>query len=348
MTTIRAEGLNCVVVTLTTRTEPLSLSSLFSFSLYIYHRARASMSSVSSFAAISSPPSSLNRASFASRLSSPFPFRHNTRFGVKCSYAEAGVKEDSNSGTIDVVADVKTERVVVLGGSGFVGSAICKAAVSKGIEAISLSRASLLLKFMGGSGDVFYANWDEVLAGATAVVSTLGGFGSEEQMQRINGEANVVAVTAAKDFGIPKFILISVHDYNLPSFLLSSGYFTGKRKAESEVKWCIIGFSYYVYDTETRMVIGVVLRPGFIYGKRRVDGFEIPLDLIGGPLERFLQATENFTKPLSSLPGSDLLLAPPVSVDDVAFAVINAITDDDFFGIFTIEQIKEAAAKVRV
>ncbi|GMQ04243.1 hypothetical protein CsSME_00049727 [Camellia sinensis var. sinensis] len=99
------------------------------------------MSSVSSFAAISSPPSSLNRASFASRLSSPFPFRHNTRFGVKCSYAEAGVKEDSNSGTIDVVADVKTERVVVLGGSGFVGSAICKAAVSKGIEAISLSRS---------------------------------------------------------------------------------------------------------------------------------------------------------------------------------------------------------------
>ncbi|GMQ04242.1 hypothetical protein CsSME_00049727 [Camellia sinensis var. sinensis] len=300
------------------------------------------MSSVSSFAAISSPPSSLNRASFASRLSSPFPFRHNTRFGVKCSYAEAGVKEDSNSGTIDVVADVKTERVVVLGGSGFVGSAICKAAVSKGIEAISLSRSgrpsyssSWVDQVTWMSGDVFYANWDEVLAGATAVVSTLGGFGSEEQMQRINGEANVVAVTAAKDFAIPKFILISVHDYNLPSFLLSSGYFTGKRKAESEV--------LSKYPTS-----GVVLRPGFIYGKRRVDGFEIPLDLIGGPLERFLQATENFTKPLSSLPGSDLLLAPPVSVDDVAFAVINAITDDDFFGIFTIEQIKEAAAKARV
>lgn len=300
------------------------------------------MSSVSSFAAISSPPSSLNRASFASRLSSPFPFRHNTRFGVKCSYAEAGVKEDSNSGTIDVVADVKTERVVVLGGSGFVGSAICKAAVSKGIEAISLSRSgrpsyssSWVDQVTWMSGDVFYANWDEVLAGATAVLSTLGGFGSEEQMQRINGEANVVAVTAAKDFGIPKFILISVHDYNLPSFLLSSGYFTGKRKAESEV--------LSKYPTS-----GVVLRPGFIYGKRRVDGFEIPLDLIGGPLERFLQATENFTKPLSSLPGSDLLLAPPVSVDDVAFAVINAITDDDFFGIFTIEQIKEAAAKARV
>lgn len=93
---------------------------------------------------------------------------------------------------------------------------------------------------------------------------------------------------------------------------------------------------------------GVVLRPGFIYGKRKVDGFEIPLDVVGQPLEKLLSSVENFTKPLSSLPASDLILAPPVSVDDVAYAVINAIVDDSFFGVFTIEQIKEAAAKVRV
>ncbi|KEH21457.1 DUF676 family protein [Medicago truncatula] len=47
--------------------------------------------------------------------------------------------------------------------------------------------------------DVFYVNWGEVLPGATAVVSTLGGFGSEEQMSKINGEANVVAVNAAEE-----------------------------------------------------------------------------------------------------------------------------------------------------
>jgi hypothetical protein len=40
-----------------------------------------------------------------------------------------------------------------------------------------------------------------VLVGATAVVSTLGGFGNEEQMKRINGEANAIAVDAAKEFG---------------------------------------------------------------------------------------------------------------------------------------------------
>lgn len=242
---------------------------------------------------------------------------------------------------IDVVADVKTERIVVLGGTGFVGSAICKAAVSKGIEVVSLSRSGRpsytdpwIDQVTWMAGDVFYARWDEVLVGATAVISTLGGFGNEEQMKKINGEANILAVDAAKDYGVPKFVLISVHDYNLPSFLLSSGYFTGKRKAESEV------LSKYPSS-------GVVLRPAFIYGKRKVDGFEIPLDLIGEPLERLLLAAERFTRPLASLPASDLLLVPPLSVDDVAFASIYALKDDDFFGVFTVEQIKEAAAKTR-
>ncbi|XP_006653360.2 uncharacterized protein At1g32220, chloroplastic [Oryza brachyantha] len=265
-----------------------------------------------------------------------------SRLLTRRNFAASDIREDYSSTPIDVVADVKTEKIVVLGGSGFVGSAICKAAVSKGIEVVSLSRSGRpsysdpwVDQVTWLAGDVFYARWDEVLVGATAVVSTLGGFGNEEQMKRINGEANVTAVDAAKEFGIPKFILISVHDYNLPSFLLNSGYFTGKRKAESEV--------LSKYPTS-----GVVLRPGFIYGKRKVDGFEIPLDVVGQPLEKLLSSVENFTKPLSSLPASDLLLAPPVSVDDVAYAVINGVIDDSFFGVFTIEQIKEAATKVRV
>ncbi|XP_072975065.1 uncharacterized protein At1g32220, chloroplastic [Typha angustifolia] len=285
--------------------------------------------------ALSHRPSPLSRS-----LSRP-PFPSSSRLRIKFLNAASNIMVDSSSVPIDIVADVKSEKIVILGGSGFVGSAICKAAVSKGIEVVSLSRSgkpsysdSWVDQVTWMAGDVFYARWEEILVGATAVVSTLGGFGSEEQMKRINGEANILAVDAAKSFGVPKFILISVHDYNLPSFLLSSGYFTGKRKAESEV------LSKYPSS-------GVVLRPGFIYGKRKVDGFEIPLDLVGEPLERLLLAIENFTKPLSSLPASDLLLAPPVSVDDVAYAAINAVGDDDFFGVFTIEQIKEAAAKVR-
>lgn len=285
-------------------------------------------------------PSFLSCSSLARRSQLPSS-SSSLRLRVGCSSAASGINLDSSSVPIDVVADVKTEKIVVVGGSGFVGSAICKAAVSEGIEVVSLSRSgkpsssdAWADQVTWVTGDVFYVNWDEVLPGATAVVSTLGGFGNEEQMKKINGEANILVVGAAKEYGVPKFILISVHDYNLPSFLLNSGYFTGKRSAESEV------LAKYPNS-------GVVLRPGFIYGKRKVDGYEIPLDVIGEPAEKILSAIENFTKPLSSIPGSDLLLAPPVSVDDIAYAVVNAVSDDDMFGVFTIEQIKEAAAKVR-
>ncbi|KAL6501505.1 hypothetical protein OROGR_026638 [Orobanche gracilis] len=134
-------------------------------------------------------------------------YRRSRRVGFKCNYTDPAITQNSDISTIDVVAEVKTERIVVLGGSGFVGSAICKAAVSKGIEVISLSRSgrpsysgSWVDQVTWLTGDVFCANWDEVLPGATTVVSTIGGFGSEEHMQRINGEANVVAVNAAKEF----------------------------------------------------------------------------------------------------------------------------------------------------
>ncbi|KAL9992456.1 putative NAD(P)-binding domain, NAD(P)-binding domain superfamily [Helianthus debilis subsp. tardiflorus] len=173
-------------------------------------------SSLSYAATISRAPSSPSLPSTA-LFPSAFPshFSHYSishtnrfsRFGVKCSYADAGVK-DTNSFTIDVEANIKAERLVVLGGSGFVGSAICKAAVSRGIEVISLSRSGRPSSLDSWedqvswiTGDAFYVNWDEVLPGATAVISTIGGFGSEEQMQRINGEANVVAVNAAKEYG---------------------------------------------------------------------------------------------------------------------------------------------------
>ncbi|KAL2901268.1 hypothetical protein RDABS01_026350 [Bienertia sinuspersici] len=54
---------------------------------------------------------------------------------VKCSYSGTNIEENFRS-TVDVTANVKTEKLVVLGGSGFIGSAICKAAVSNGIEVV--------------------------------------------------------------------------------------------------------------------------------------------------------------------------------------------------------------------
>lgn len=44
-------------------------------------------------------------------------------------------------------------------------------------------------------------DWDSVLNGCSAVISTLGGFGTNEQMEKLNGDANIIAVDAASKAG---------------------------------------------------------------------------------------------------------------------------------------------------
>eukprot|EP00270_Netrium_digitus_P019758 TRINITY_DN787_c0_g1_i3.p3 TRINITY_DN787_c0_g1~~TRINITY_DN787_c0_g1_i3.p3 ORF type:complete len:154 (-),score=55.05 TRINITY_DN787_c0_g1_i3:163-624(-) len=153
-------------------------------------------------------------------------------------------------------------------------------------------------------------------------------------MEKINGDATIAALSAMAGTEVEKFVYVSVHDYNLPSFALANGYFNGKRRAEAQV----------LAKFPSR---GVVLRPGFIYGRRRVnESVELPLDVVGEPLERLLAAGEDLLKPLRSLPASDLLLAPPVSVEDVAKAAIKAVVDDSLHGVFTIQDIKQLAASL--
>lgn len=261
----------------------------------------------------------------------------SSRRQVKCTYSDYSNSPDYSSSPIDVVAEVKSQKILVLGGNGFVGTAICKLAVAQGISVVSLSRSgrpSILESWVDQvtwiSGDVFLTEWDSLLDGVQAVISTLGMIGPNDQMERINADANIIAANAAKKAGVQKFIYVSVHDYNLPEFALNNGYFAGKRKAEAEI---LAAFPN----------TGTILRPGFIYGKRRFNGVDIPLDIVGEPVERVLAAAASLTRPLQKLPASDLLLAPPTSVDDVAVAAVRALQDDEYFGIFTIEQIKEMA-----
>jgi TPP-dependent indolepyruvate ferredoxin oxidoreductase alpha subunit len=48
--------------------------------------------------------------------------------------------------------------------------------------------------------------------------------------------ADISQVGAAVEVGVPRFIFVSVHDYNIPEFLKEkSGYFSGKKRAEEAV-----------------------------------------------------------------------------------------------------------------
>ena len=175
------------------------------------------------------------------------------------------------------------------------------------------------------------------LAGASAVVSCIGGFGDNATMLRVNGDANVAAVAAASAAGVPRFVFVSVHQYNLPGFVTEQlGYFCGKRDAERAV-------------LSTYQATGAVLQPGFIYGDRLVGAATLPLGAVGEPLERALKAASEgplggVLKALAALPASDVVLAPPVAVDAVAAAAVRCATGGAA-GVFDIAGINALAAE---
>ncbi|KAI8106752.1 hypothetical protein M9434_001406 [Picochlorum sp. BPE23] len=219
-------------------------------------------------------------------------------------------------------------KVVVFGGSGFVGSKVCQQAINMGLDVVSVSRSGRP-GFLSGSawadsvdwvrsdGTKSDGVWKEVLHGSAGVVSTIGAFGSNEFMYKMCGEVNMNIMEAAKDAGVPRFSFISVHDYSFPggwqaqNFLLR-GYFQGKRDAEARLA--------KLYPDS-----GVALRPGMIYGTRHAGNMTIPLGLVGVPLAAALKVLPS--KSLAGMPIIGAAFVPPVSVDAVSKAAVTAVVD---------------------
>ncbi|KAL9439869.1 hypothetical protein AB3S75_018682 [Citrus x aurantiifolia] len=213
-----------------------------------------------------------------------------------------------------------SEKLLVLGGNGFVGSHICREALDRGLTVASLSRSgrsslrdSWANNVIWHQGNLLSSDsWKEALDGVTAVISCVGGFGSNSYMYKINGTANINAIRAASEKGVKRFVYISAANFGVANYLLQ-GYYEGKRAAETEL------LTRYPYG-------GVILRPGFIYGTRTVGGMKLPLGVIGSPMEMVLQ----HAKPLSQLPLVGPLFTPPVNVTVVAKVAVRAATDPVF------------------
>ncbi|GFR40590.1 hypothetical protein Agub_g1170 [Astrephomene gubernaculifera] len=214
-------------------------------------------------------------------------------------------------------------KLVVLGGRGFVGSHVCQEAVSAGLSVVGMSR--------GGTPPLVQESWvDSVewvrgnalepqtlapyLQGAHAVISCIGGFGTNQQMLKINGAANVSAIEAAKAAGVPRFVYISATIPNIPGIeTLLEGYVRGKQTAEQALR---------THFPST----GVALRPGVIYGDRVISAsLTVPLGLAFQPLEMLLgKLGADKAQQLSGLPLLGAAFVPPVSVQAVARAAVQA------------------------
>eukprot|EP00889_Picochlorum_renovo_P006146 jgi/Picre1/33176/NNA_008501.t1 len=132
-------------------------------------------------------------------------------------------KESSKPGDDDDEGFVP--KVVVFGGSGFVGSKVCQQAIDMGLDVISVSRSGRP-GFLSGSawadsvdwvrsdGTKSDGVWKEVLHGSAGVVSTIGAFGSMNSCT--------------------KCVESFPGGWQAQNFLLR-GYFQGKRDAEARL-----------------------------------------------------------------------------------------------------------------
>uniref|UniRef100_A0A7S2H613 NAD(P)-binding domain-containing protein n=1 Tax=Helicotheca tamesis TaxID=374047 RepID=A0A7S2H613_9STRA len=161
-------------------------------------------------------------------------------------------------------------KIVVFGGSGYVGAHVSQILSSKGYNVVSVSRKSpsdqvdKVSQILGASltnvdyqsADAINDDLSSIVNGATAVVSCVGVTPGGPNQIAGNGVANVRIVDAAKAAGIDRFVYISVDSAlsSGPAKFVLGDYFKGKAQAEAAVTK---GF-----DGEKSLVI----KPGIIAG----------------------------------------------------------------------------------
>jgi nucleoside-diphosphate-sugar epimerase len=236
----------------------------------------------------------------------------------------------------------EVRRLICFGGNGFVGQAIMKAALthSNVEEIIGVCRSGKIKDNMHNltetkgykdrvqwvKGDISALisrsesgtdpeTWEGLVDESTGVISCVGMFAlSNDTMRMMNGDANKALVETVKRAGAERMVFISAYEVEdkLPIPLIP-GYFQGKRMAENAVK-------------EEFGKKGTILQPGMVYGTRVQGGTNIPLGMIGKPLEALFSAPGlNQLQHVIPFIGK-LAFSPPVSVSDVATAAVLAAT----------------------
>lgn len=134
------------------------------------------------------------------------------------------------------------EKVVVLGGSGFVGSRVCERLASEGASVTSVSRSGRPPAAAGAwadkvtwvQGDATSMDLAPVFQGADAVISAIGAIGSSED-EASNGLTAERAAAAAAAARARRFVLVSATQLVAEAGVggVFPGYVAGKRRAEA-------------------------------------------------------------------------------------------------------------------
>lgn len=227
-----------------------------------------------------------------------------------------------------------TEKVLVLGGTGFVGSQVCKKLKLMGIDYTSTSRdgrdGTIAVDFC--SDENVSDKIAELSKGYTAVISTVGTIGTESDLSVNKGSG--LAAIGAKKSGVKRFVYISVapevrESASGLSFL--KDYMDGKQFSEETIK-------NSNFDSYT------IIAPTFIYGG---DKFAISPPRVAegyGSLVESVLSSGLFRYAASISPGIvGIALEPPVNVATVADAAIAASLGLTDSVLDTYDEIKSAS-----
>lgn len=224
-----------------------------------------------------------------------------------------------------------TSQVTVVGGTGLVGSRVCKILAEKGVSVTSVSKSGAVPAWCKDEGWASQVAWtacdltqaseeaiDKSIGQPDAIVSCLGVIGTDvAALVKGNGEANAAAFSSAKrGDNVQRAAFVSVasevmacQENWLPEFF--SGYFDGKKIAEQAALDAVDG-------NNGRLCL---IKPSFIYGG----------DSFGLLPPRVTTEYGSFIEELLSLPPIKALadvtpglikvaLRPPSSADAVAAA----------------------------
>lgn len=217
------------------------------------------------------------------------------------------------------------KKLLVTGGSGFIGTQVCRLAVQQGFDVVSVSRsgrptnpADWMEHVTWVAADLFkVSTWQHHLADCDAVVHCVGIAWERPKdnitFERMNGDSAIVVSNAARVEGVRRFLLISASG-NIP--LVSPRYLAEKRRAEAHIR--SLAFHY------------AILRPNLVYGPARA------LSIVGGKLQEAAQ----HLPVLGQLAESG---GAPLHVHQLAAATVLLAPNPDETGIFGVNDIQALA-----
>eukprot|EP01061_Rhynchopus_euleeides_P021854 TRINITY_DN35675_c0_g1_i1.p2 TRINITY_DN35675_c0_g1~~TRINITY_DN35675_c0_g1_i1.p2 ORF type:complete len:248 (+),score=86.72 TRINITY_DN35675_c0_g1_i1:91-834(+) len=217
-----------------------------------------------------------------------------------------------------------TRRVVVFGGTGFVGSRVMERLSDLGVSAVAASRSGkqpwhITKRYGKDLPNVEWVKVDaqdidsDILKGADTVMTLIGSppipsltDALYDHQILMNGQANVNVIDAAKQADVKRVVLLSA-SVPYPMRLKGFGYHQGKLMAREHLE---------AFTKELEGREGVVLKPGMIYGTRHTDSVGIPLTPLMAPVSCIHSCVKRVLPAVKAVDA-------PVSVDKVADALVS-------------------------